>query len=349
LAEANRNLAYLKEFSENIIESVPLGIVTLDSQGLVRSWNTEMEKLASLNRREAINRPVRRLLPWIPVSAWAVGNQPELSAQSPAGLAIKLTIVPFEDPSGGLVAILDNVSAKKQMEEQLLQSSKLASLGKFTAGISHEIGNPLASISSLIQELQAIDLSDPREGYFTGEALTTIGKHVTRIAKIVRGLGDFARISAIERTPTDIVALLQQTIDLAKFDKRSRAIDFVLEADPMAPLDVNPDQIQQVFFNILINAVDAMPDGGRLEIGARCDPPWVVLAFADTGRGIDAEIIDRIFDPFFTTKPHSKGTGLGLSLCYGIIKDHHGHISVNSQKGRGTVFEVRLPMQVSDE
>jgi signal transduction histidine kinase len=92
-----------------------------------------------------------------------------------------------------------------------------------------------------------------------------------------------------------------------------------------------------------------MPDGGRLEIGARCDPPWVVLAFADTGRGIDAEIIDRIFDPFFTTKPHSKGTGLGLSLCYGIIKDHHGHISVNSQKGRGTVFEVRLPMQVSDE
>lgn len=234
------------------------------------------------------------------------------------------------------------------MEKQLLQTSKLASLGQFTAGISHEIGNPLASISSLVQELQSLELYNPEELQFTRESLQTINNHLARIAKIVRGLSDFARISASEKMPTNIVELLDQTVNLVKYDKRSRKIKFVTQASPVPLLQVNPDQIQQVFLNLVLNAIDAMPDGGRLEVAIRRDDPWVITRFSDSGSGIEETALDRIFDPFFTTKPLSKGTGLGLSLCYGIIKDHSGQISVKSQKGSGATFEVRLPMTESD-
>jgi PAS domain S-box-containing protein len=348
LAEANRNLAYLKEFSENIIESAPLGIITVDSRLAVKYWNREMEDITGVTKSVAINRPIQPLLPWVHRRAWILGEQKELIALTPVFQTIKLNISPFKDPSGGLVAILENITEKKKMEEQLLQTSKLASLGQFTAGISHEIGNPLASISSLVQELQSLELYNPEELQFTRESLQTINNHLARIAKIVRGLSDFARISAAEKMQTNIVELLDQTVNLVKYDKRSRKIKFVTQADPVPLLQVNPDQIQQVFLNLVLNAIDAMPDGGRLEITIRRADPWVVTRFADSGSGIEETALNRIFDPFFTTKPLSKGTGLGLSLCYGIIKDHNGLISVKSQKGSGATFEVRLPMKDSD-
>jgi PAS domain S-box-containing protein len=348
LAQANRNLAYLKEFSENIIESAPLGIITVDSRLAVKYWNREMENITGVTKPVAINQPIQPLLPWVHRRAWTLGEPKELIAQTPASQTIKLNISPFKDPSGGLVAILENITEKKNMEEQLMQTSKLASLGQFTAGISHEIGNPLASISSLVQELQSLELYGPEDLQFTRESLQTINNHLARIAKIVRGLSDFARISASEKMPTNIVELLDQTVNLVKYDKRSRKIKFVTQADPVPLLQVNPDQIQQVFLNLLLNAIDAMPDGGRLEVAIRRADPWVITRFTDSGIGIEETILDRIFDPFFTTKPFSKGTGLGLSLCYGIIKDHNGLISAKSQKGSGATFEVRLPMKESD-
>ncbi len=347
LADANRYLAYLKEFSENIIESVPLGIITIDSHFAVKYWNREMENLTGIGKAEAINQPIQPLLPWVETTAWVLGEQKELFAATATGQTIKFNISPFKDPSGGLVSILENITEKKKMEESLLQSSKLASLGQFTAGISHEIGNPLASISSLVQELQSIELNDPKELQFTHESLQTINNHLARIAKIVRGLSDFARTSVTEKTATDIIELLQQTVTLVKYDKRSRKVEFLTRADQIPLLEVNPDQIQQVFLNLAINAIDAMPDGGTLEITARHAYPWVILRFADTGCGIAEKDIPLIFDPFFTTKPLSKGTGLGLSLCYGIIKDHNGLISVKSQKDKGATFEIRLPYKGS--
>ena len=143
--------------------------------------------------------------------------------------------------------------------------------------------------------------------------------------------------------PTNIIELLDQTVNLVKYDKRSRKIEFITQADPIPLLQVNPDQIQQVFLNLVLNAIDAMPEGGRLEVAIRRVDPWVLIRFTDTGGGIEEAALDRIFDPFFTTKPLGKGTGLGLSICYGIIKDHNGQISVKSKKGSGTTFEVRLP------
>ena len=166
LAEANRNLAYLKEFSENIIESAPIGIVTIDSLLRVKYWNKGMETITNIKKSVAINRSVQPLLPWINRTIWMYNRPQEMVVQTPTQQTIKINISPFKDPSGGFVVIFENITEKKKMEEQLLQASKLASLGKLTAGISHEIGNPLASISSLVQELSSLEMDPHPEPTF---------------------------------------------------------------------------------------------------------------------------------------------------------------------------------------
>ncbi|MBA4394199.1 MAG: hypothetical protein C0407_11660, partial [Desulfobacca sp.] len=345
LAEANRNLATLKEFSENIIESAPFGIVTIDPYSRVKYWNREMETITGIKKEVAINRQINPLLPWITRKAWQEEQPDEMVVQTPTLQTIKINISPFKDPSGGLVAILENITEKKKMEEQLLQTSKLASLGKLTAGISHEIGNPLASISSLVQELQSIKLETKEEIDFTVESITTINSHIERIAKIVRSLGDFARISSSEKTLVNVAEILDRTFNLVKYDKRFKNIEYLTNLEPVPPIKINQDQIQQVFLNLMLNSGDAMPQGGRLEVSIKSIDSTVEIQFSDTGLGIDEAVINKIFDPFFTTKPLGKGTGLGLSICYGIIKDHHGTISVKSKKGGGTTFVVTLPKE----
>jgi Na+/proline symporter/signal transduction histidine kinase len=348
LSEANRNLAYLKEFSENILESAPLGIVSVDSQLRVTYWNREMENLTIMAKAHALNRPVQSLLPWIQGEAWKLGEQKEMVAEAPSSQIMKIHVSPFKDPSGGLVVVLENTTEKTIMERKLLQTSKLASLGELTAGISHEIGNPLSSISSLVQELQSLEMKNGEEVRFTRNSLKDISLHLTRIANTVRSLGDFARISSSEKVPTDIAGLLEKTINLLKYDKRSRMIEFVTKVERMPHLLVNPAQIQQVFINLILNSMDAMPGGGRLKISMEDKKRWVEICFEDTGCGIDESTIDRIFDPFFTTKPVGKGSGLGLSICYGIFKEHNAAFSVKSIKEIGTIFEIRLPKEGSN-
>lgn len=346
LAEANRNLAYLKEFSENIIESAPAGIVTVDSSLKVKYWNKEMEELTGISRDSAFYSGISGLLPWISQEIFFPPDQQrEITIQTPALQVFKVNISPFKDPSGGFVVILEDITEKKRMEEQLLQTSKLASIGKLTAGISHEIGNPLASISSLVQELRSIEISTGEGIRFTEESLKTINSHIERIVKIVRSLGDFARTSSAERTASSISEILDRTINLVKYDKRFRNIQLKTDIADIPPMSVNADKIQQVFLNLMLNAVDAMPEGGSLSISMKRADGSAEVVFSDTGTGIDEALIDRIFDPFFTTKPPGKGTGLGLSICYGIIKEHNGTISVKSRKGKGTTFMIRIPME----
>ena len=344
LAEANRNLAYLKEFSENIIESASVGIVTIDSSLMVKYWNKEMETMTGIKSSSAYNRSIITLLPWIKREIFTQNEQNEMLVQASSLLTFKMNISPFKDPSGGHVVIFEDITEKKRMEEQLQQASKLASLGKLTAGISHEIGNPLASISSLVQELKSLGMESGEDREFTSDSLKTINSHIERIAKIVRSLGDFARISTKEKIITNISEILDRTINLVRYDKRFKNIHLVSDIDNIPSLRINPDQIQQVFLNLMLNAIDAMPDGGKLMVSMKRKDGSIDISFRDTGAGIDEEIIDRIFDPFFTTKPPGRGTGLGLSICYGIIREHNGSINVKSKKGEGTTFTISLPI-----
>ncbi|MGC2062725.1 MAG: ATP-binding protein [Thermodesulfovibrionales bacterium] len=367
LAIANRNLAYLKEFSENIIESAPVGIVTLDAFLRIRYWNKEIETLTVIKKTEAFNRSIITVLPWLRKEVIQHAGQDDEIIVTPKLQTFKVNVSPFKDPSGGFVVIFEDITEKRKMEEQLVQASKLASLGKLTAGISHEIGNPLASISSLIQELTSLRIGSlivpreersqddtvadrrtvvepEREAAFIEESLKTINGHIERIAKIVRSLGDFARTSSREKVMSPLGEILDHTLNLVRYDKRFRNIELNPEIGPLPLVRVNPDQIQQVFLNLMLNAIDAMPEGGRLTISMHQVENMVAMKFSDTGAGIDEAVIDRIFDPFFTTKTVGKGTGLGLSICYGIIKEHGGTISVSSTRGAGTTFTIRIPL-----
>jgi signal transduction histidine kinase len=206
----------------------------------------------------------------------------------------------------------------------------------------------LASISSLVQELSSLEKDPQPEADFSSEALKTINNHIERIAKTVRSLGDFARISSSEKTACSISEILDRTINLVKYDKRFKKVKLTTEIESVPPFNLNPDQIQQVFLNLILNALDAMPGGGELEISIKKEDSFAEVSFSDTGTGIDESVIDRIFDPFYTTKPLGKGTGLGLSICYGIIKEHNGVINVKNKPGGGTLFIIKLPMEESD-
>lgn len=225
--------------------------------------------------------------------------------------------------------------------EQLVRSAKFASLGKLAAGVAHEINNPLAIVLNfshiLLRKLK---------GELSYEAnLETIIKQTTRCSEIVKGLLDFAKEEPPEKKEIDINELIEKTLSLLINQSLFLNIETKKDFNVNLPkIMVDPDQLQQVFMNIMINAAEAMKDGGSLTITTRCDTNFVEVEFTDTGCGIPSDFIDRIFDPFFTTKEVGQGIGLGLAVTYGIIQRHNGSIEVKSKEGVGTTFIVKLPI-----
>ncbi|GBE34799.1 sensor protein ZraS [bacterium BMS3Bbin06] len=346
LAEANRQLVMLKEFSENIIESIPLGVATLNERLQVRYWNLAMEKITGISKEDALDVEAKILLSCLEPDIFSQElREGEITCSRTFGPAMILKgyLSRLTGAEKGFVLVLEDITEKKKIEEDLFRATKHASIGRLAAGVSHEIGNPLASISSLVQELQTEDLS----GFVKG-ALETINLHVNRIARIVKNLGDFARLYPRQKIPTNLKDILNNTLDLVKYDKHFRKIRIRSEILETPPLKLDPDQIQQVFLNLLLNARDAMPDGGDLSILIKPLNGFVEMIFSDSGHGIDIEHKDKVFDPFFSTKGPTTGTGLGLSICYSIIKDHGGTIDIESEKGKGTRFIIKIPINKKD-
>ena len=343
LAEANRQLAMLKEFSENIIESLPVGVATLDDYHRVTYWNSAMEMITGVEKSDALNKDAGRLLTCLEPRLFNPTIQEgEITCRRnfDPQIVLKGYVNRLTGVQKGYVLVLEDITEKKKIEEELFRTTKHASVGRLAAGVSHEIGNPLASISSLVQELLAEDGSA-----FVKGSLNTIHQHVNRIARIVRNLGDFARLYPRQRVPTSLKDILQNTMDLVRFDKNFKKIEVATDVQNARPVKIDPDQMQQVFLNLLLNARDAMPEGGKLDISIKESDGRVRMVFADTGSGIETEVKDKVFDPFFTTKGPTRGTGLGLSICYSIIKDHGGTIEVESEKDKGTKFIISLPVE----
>jgi two-component system NtrC family sensor kinase len=237
-------------------------------------------------------------------------------------------------------------------QAQLIQSEKLAATGKLAASIAHELNNPLQAVQSCVYLVaDQTDPDNPNRKYYLGIAREELG----RMARIVGQMVDFYRPSGEGRIPTDVNALLENVVALVRKRLQQGGIEVDLELAPDLPLIVaTGDHLKQVFLNMIINALEAMPQGGRLEMATRhvserghgkkaSADSFVEIEFADTGVGIPAEHINNIFDPFFTTK--SKGMGLGLSVSYGIVERHRGQIQVDSKVGEGTTFIVRLPVE----
>ncbi len=227
------------------------------------------------------------------------------------------------------------------MHDRVAQSERLASLGKLSAGVAHEINNPLGGILALT----ALTLEDMKEDDPARENLEEVIKQAERCRDIVRGLLEFSRQSGAVTELCDVNKLLQDTLSLVAKQAMFFNITVVKEWEPeLRPVMADKSQLQQVFMNILMNAVQAMEERGTVTIVTRnAAGGFIEVAISDTGCGIPPEKIDRIFDPFFTTKPSGAGTGLGLSIAYGIVTEHHGTITVSSEVGRGSTFTIRLP------
>jgi signal transduction histidine kinase len=240
----------------------------------------------------------------------------------------------------GLVAVGRDLTERKRLEAQLIQSAKLTSLGVMAGGIAHEIRNPLAISSAAAQLL----LERPDDEKFREEAAEKIHSGIQRASYIIENLLKFARPPEERMVAVDIGETLDETLSLLANQLRVYRIELWKEFAPaLLPVVGNKSLLQQVFSNMILNACNAMPDGGSLTVATRATKAGVEIQFSDTGCGISSEHLPKIFDPFFTTMPVGKGIGLGLSISYSIIQQLQGTIEVESTVGEGTTFTVRLP------
>ena len=234
-----------------------------------------------------------------------------------------------------------DIKQLRDLNEQLIRTEKLAAMGTLAAGVAHEINNPLASISSLIQMMQSNSALDEK----MNDNLRLISTQIQRISQVTRDMMDFARVRPSAKSLADINEIIEISLRLASFDKRFQKLRLEKKfSDDLPKIYADSDQIQQVFLNLLLNARDAMPDGGTMLIKTYRRENEIIVEFEDSGIGIEKDDKMKIFDPFFTTKPAGKGTGLGLAVCYGIITAHNGKIEVYSNKFNGTTFVVKLPL-----
>ena len=344
-------IARLKDFSENIVESLNVGVLAVDLDGIVESWNTRMEQLFGVLRRDAVGRQLASLLPVELTEEIAARRDQEhitgiykqrLHHQG-KHLVLNVSITPLVSKSNeciGRLLLFDDVTQRERMEEQMTQTEKLTSLGLLAAGVAHEVNTPLAVISNYIQMLaKQMPEGDPRQSI-----IEKIVKQTFRASEIVNNLLNFSRTGAGEAASVDVNRVVEETLSLVAHPLKTAQIQVVKElGESLPPVHGSANKLQQVFLNLFLNARDAMPSGGMLEVRTAAQNGSVEIEIADTGAGIAHEDINRIFDPFFTTKSNGRGTGLGLSVSYGIIKEHAGKIDVRSTPGKGTSFHVEFP------
>src|ERR1700736_4767814 len=347
----------LKDFNENIVESINVGVMALDMEDRIESWNAQMEVMYALPRWQALTQPVRSIFPVEFVEEFyrvrqnaGINNLYKFRLQTPAGetRTVNVAIAPLVTRTFqviGRLVIMDDITERVELEGQLSQADKLSSIGLLAAGVAHEVNTPLAVISSYTQMLAKQLQGDPQKSGL----LEKITRQTFRASEIVSNLLNFSRTSGTEFADVDINKVITDTLALLEHQFKTAKIQVHPELTPaISPIQGNPGRLQQVFLNLFLNAKDAMPGGGTLSV-ATTNGDMVSVRVSDTGSGIAPEHIQRIYDPFFTTKTAPKegqkrGTGLGLSVTYGIIQEHAGKIRVESNPGSGTTFALDFPL-----
>jgi len=283
-----------------------------------------------------ISRPLQRItLAAVQVTEGEYGTEVDLRKSNDE---IGLLANSFNEMSRKMA---EDIEQLQQLSEQLVRTEKLAAMGTLSAGVAHEVNNPLASISSLIQMMQSKDNLDDK----TKENLKLIQTQIQRITQVTKDMMDFARVRPAAKSAVDINDLIEKSLRLASFDKSFQKLDIEKNlAENLPKVFADGDQLQQVFLNLFLNARDALPEGGELLVETATEYAEVRITISDNGSGIKNEDVQKIFDPFFTTKPAGKGTGLGLAVCYGIITAHGGKIEVIPNDSKGTTFYIGLPI-----
>lgn len=352
---AERHLASVVDCANDLV-------ISLDPQGCITTWNRAAERVSGLKaeqvngcsllsicaaeRRTAMAEMLHKLACGESVHNIEVNLLTTKGEEAP----IAWSCSPMRDDIGqvvGIVAVGRDLTEQRAMEAQLLQSAKMTSLGVMAGGIAHEVRNPLGIISASAQLL----LEHPDDAQFRNQCMQKIQTATQRASLIIENLLKFSRPGGGRMQQVCVVAVLEEAFTLLGHQMTLQNIILRQKLSSELPTVYgNPDLLRQVFINLVINACNAMPQGGMLTVIAKTTASQEVeIQFRDTGCGIPTEHLPKIYDPFFTTMPVGKGTGLGLSISYSIIQQHHGNIKVKSRVNRGTTFIVRLPgTQVAD-
>jgi len=358
--ERASELKLLKEFNESIIESINVGLLAVDLEGRVTRLNSALEHILGLKRDAAVGRRVEDLFSEdfadtlkqvLGKDGWylrEIRNIYKLHTATRANRALVLNIAlaPLQDSQGqtGALVVLEDVTARISLEEQLQQREKLSSIGLLAAGVAHEVNTPLTGVSSYTQMLLGmLNENDPKHAL-----LLKVRTQAERATNIVNNLLNFSRTgSATEFAEVNVARVLDDTLQLLEPQLRRNQIEIVRAYDEDAPeAYANAGKLQQVFTNLILNARDAIPDGGRITVSTdTAEDGSLIAEISDTGIGIAPENVAKIYDPFYTTKGVGQGTGLGLAVSYGIIQEHAGRIIVDSLPGRGTTFRIILPTE----
>ncbi len=354
--EKAEELLRLKDYNESIVESISVGVLVLGLDERIESWNTRMESLLGVSRSEAIGTRLADHFPQSLLDALHARSKEHFNGSSDAlklykyplkvgseTIVADITLTPLFGRAGevsGRLMILDDKTERVKMEDQLVQSEKLTSIGLLAAGVAHEVNTPLAVVSSYSQMLyKQLRQDDPK-----AKILDKIIKQSFRASEIVNNLLNFSRTSGSEFRNMDLHTVISETLSLLEHQFKTSKVRLKKELSAGSQqVFGNPGKLQQVFLNLFINAKDAMPEGGELLVRTSSYDSIFRIEVVDSGIGISEEHVKKIYDPFFTTKEIGRGTGLGLSVTYGIIKEHSGKIFVESKLGSGTRFTLELP------
>jgi two-component system NtrC family sensor kinase len=360
----------LKEFSENIVESINVGILAADLEDRVESWNSQIEKLTGIARQSAVGRKLAELFPadlsdqfervrgqtgihhiykfeLHPTALSALPSHEPVpinggGGQNGAHSTLNVAIAPLVSKDFeqiGRLIIFDDVTDRAELEQRLVQADKLSSIGLLAAGVAHEVNTPLAVISTYAQMLAKQVANDDQKSIL----LDKIAKQTFRASEIVNSLLNFSRTSTTLFGDVDLNKVIRETMSLLEHQIQKVGVEVKLDlAGGLPSVHGNAGKLQQVFLNLFLNARDAMDGGGVLAVRTWAEESGARVDVSDTGHGIPPEHLQRIYDPFFTTKGMRKGTGMGLAVTYGIVQEHKGSIEVSSRQG-GTRFHLRLP------
>ncbi|MCX8030561.1 MAG: ATP-binding protein [Thermodesulfovibrionales bacterium] len=329
-----------REKLTTILNAIGAGIILIDTKGKILWANEKTQEMFDV---DVVGKYCEQL--WVDCDISGVytkGNFETSIISINNDKFLQVITAPIKNEQGEIyryIRLIQDITEIKKMEEQITNSEKLASIGRLAAGIAHEIGNPLTSIFSYVQILKSIE-----DDKFKKESLETIYFHIQRISEILKQLSSFTKMSRGETQLISVNEIIEDAIKLIRYDKRAKNIVIKKNlSDSIPKMNLNFNQLSQVFINLILNAIDAMPDGGQLTINSYLQNNDLVIDFSDTGIGISRENLSKIFDPFYTTK--EKGTGLGLAVSYNIITKMEGQLTVESEVGKGTTFKISLPIK----
>lgn len=349
-----------------ILETTVDAIITIDSQGIVQTFNSAAEKIFGYRAEEVIGNNVKMLMPEPYQSEHdgyigrylktgvpkIIGTGRQVNGLRKDGTEFPMDLAVSEVPSKDkrlFAGIVRDMTERILLEEQLVQSAKLAAVGRLISGIAHEVNNPVSiiklHIASVMQNIESQKLPEDLI-----ETLRVIQRQNNKIGQIIAGLQAFSRQGYFSPDWINVNQTVHTALRLVENTLQNQDIVYQAELEDSLPkVFLDPIRIEQVLLNLFNNAIEAMPGGGVLTVSTtlktdQTDEDWLVIRVRDTGTGIEEEHLAQLFDPFFTTKEVGEGTGLGLSVSYGLIHEHRGRIEVSSQPGKGSEFQIYLPL-----